>query len=110
MAKTWKNWAGNQSARPMSITSPRSVEAVADKVLQARLRQETVKCVGSGHSFTAAAVTQGHLLTLENLTGIISIDRARHVEKVWLCQILAISHTKPSQVQSPPQRMALVSR
>ena len=82
MAKTWKNWAGNQFARPMSITSPRSVEAVADKVLQARLRQETVKCVGSGHSFTAAAVTQGHLLTLENLTGIISIDRARHLVKV----------------------------
>lgn len=66
----------------MSITSPRSVEAVADMVLQARLRQETVKCVGSGHSFTAAAVTQGHLLTLENLTGIISIDRARHLVKV----------------------------
>jgi L-gulonolactone oxidase len=66
----------------MSITSPRSVEAVADKVLQARLRQETIKCVGSGHSFTAAAVTQGHLLTLENLTGIISIDRARHLVKV----------------------------
>ena len=82
MAKTWKNWAGNQSARPMSITSPRSVEAVADMVLQARLRQETVKCVGSGHSFTAAAVTQGHLLTLENLTGIISIDRVRHLVKV----------------------------
>jgi FAD-linked oxidoreductase len=38
--------------------------------------------VGSGHSFTAAAVTQGHLLTLENLTGIISIDRARHLVKV----------------------------
>lgn len=75
MAKTWKNWAGNQSARPMTITSPRSVEAVADLITGARMRQEKVKCVGSGHSFTSAAATQGHLVTLDNWSGLVSIDR-----------------------------------
>jgi FAD-linked oxidoreductase len=90
MAKTWKNWAGNQFARPITITSPRSVEAVANLVAQARARHENVKCVGSGHSFTAAAVTQGHLLTLENLTGIISIDHGRHLVKVKAGTTLAV--------------------
>lgn len=59
----------------MTITSPRSVEAVADLITGARMRQEKVKCVGSGHSFTSAAATQGHLVTLDNWSGLVSIDR-----------------------------------
>jgi L-gulono-1,4-lactone dehydrogenase len=82
MAKTWKNWAGNQIAHPLIMSSPRSVEEVTSAIISAQSQQHTVKCVGSGHSFTAAAVTQGHLLSLENLTGIISIDRARQLVKV----------------------------
>lgn len=82
MAKTWKNWAGNQVAHPLRMSSPRSVEEVAGAVIAAHSHQHTVKCVGSGHSFTAAAVTQGHLLALDNLTGIISIDPTRHLVKV----------------------------
>lgn len=33
-----------------------------------------VKCVGSGHSFTGAAVTTGRLLTLSGFTGISSVN------------------------------------
>ena len=82
MAKTWRNWAGNQVAHPVAMSSPRSVEEVSNAIISAQSQQHTVKCVGSGHSFTAAAVTQGHLLTLDKLTGIISIDRARQLVKV----------------------------
>ena len=90
MAKTWKNWAGNQIAHPLTMSSPRSIEEVSNAVISARSRQHTVKCVGSGHSFTAAAVTQGHLLSLENLTGIISIDRIRQLVKVKAGTTLAV--------------------
>jgi L-gulonolactone oxidase len=90
MTKTWKNWAGNQVAHPLSMSSPRSVEDVSRAIKSAQSQQHTVKCVGSGHSFTAAAVTQGHLLTLENLTGIISIDRDRHLVKVKAGTTLAV--------------------
>ena len=82
MASTWKNWAGNQKAHPLSISSPRSVDEVSAAIRMARTRQHTVKCVGSGHSFTSAAVTQGHLLTLRNLAGIVSIDRGQQLVKV----------------------------
>lgn len=90
MAKTWKNWAGNQVAHPLTISSPRSLEEVCGAITSARNLHHTVKCVGSGHSFTAAAVTQGHLLTLENLSGIVSIDRARHLVKVKAGTTLAV--------------------
>lgn len=74
MANKWKNWAGNQVAHPKSITSPQTYEQVSDLVKLAHEKGETVKCVGSGHSFTSAASTTGHLVTLKNLTGLVSID------------------------------------
>ncbi|CAB4595680.1 unannotated protein [freshwater metagenome] len=77
MATTWKNWAGNQTARPLSISRPRSVGEVASIVSQAALLGETVKVVGSGHSFTGAAATNGRLLRIDALSGIRSIDREK---------------------------------
>lgn len=76
MAKKWQNWAGNQTARPLSIRAPKSLDEMCNLVVNARSREETVKCVGSGHSFTSTAVTKGHLVTLDNWSGIVSIDRS----------------------------------
>ena len=70
----WKNWAGNQIAHPLSIEKPRSDEELLATVVSARERGETVKVVGSGHSFTSIALTQGRLVSLENMTGIVGVD------------------------------------
>ena len=72
---TWKNWAGNQIAHPLSIEKPRSDEELLATVVSARERGETVKVVGSGHSFTSIALTQGRLVSLENMSGIVGVDR-----------------------------------
>lgn len=66
----------------MSISSPRSLEEVSFAIREAQASHQTVKCVGSGHSFTSTAVTNGHLLTLRNLTGIVSIDHQQKLVKV----------------------------
>jgi len=71
---TWKNWAGNQIAHPLSIEKPRSDEELLATVVSARDRGEAVKVVGTGHSFTSIALTQGHLVSLENMTGIVEVD------------------------------------
>ncbi len=71
---TWKNWAGNQIAHPLSIEKPRSDEELLATVVSARERGETVKVVGSGHSFTSIALTQGRLVSLENMSGIVGVD------------------------------------
>ena len=73
---TWKNWAKNQTAHPLSIEKPRDEQAVAQVVKAAHERDEKVKVVGSGHSFTSIALTQGRLLSINNLSGIVGVDAA----------------------------------
>jgi len=72
---TWKNWAGNQKALPQSIESPRNVAELAAIVSEASSRGQKVKPVGSGHSFTSAAATDGRMIRLENLSGISHVNR-----------------------------------
>ncbi|MFE0137018.1 D-arabinono-1,4-lactone oxidase [Streptomyces sp. NPDC059037] len=71
----WRNWAGNVSARPAREVTPASVEELAAEVRRAKEDGLKVKPVGTGHSFTAAAATDGVLVRPELLTGIRKIDR-----------------------------------
>ncbi len=72
---TWTNWAGNQSSRPQWVNEPASESDVADIVARASKSKRTVKAVGAGHSFTATALTNGHLLSMKHLNKIIHVDR-----------------------------------
>ncbi|MEW2514133.1 D-arabinono-1,4-lactone oxidase [Streptomyces sp. NPDC046870] len=73
---TWRNWGGNVSARPARQVTPASVEELAGAVRQAREDGLRVKAVGTGHSFTSIAATDGVLIRPQLLTGIRTIDRA----------------------------------
>ncbi|WP_406274729.1 FAD-binding protein [Streptomyces sp. NBC_00191] len=72
---TWRNWAGNVTSRPVREISPASTEELAAAVRKAAEDGLKVKAVGTGHSFTAAAATDGVLIRPELLTGIREIDR-----------------------------------
>ncbi|MGW4436227.1 D-arabinono-1,4-lactone oxidase [Streptomyces sp. NPDC004596] len=73
---TWRNWGGNVSARPAREVAPASVEELAAAVRRAAEDGLTVKAVGTGHSFTSIAATDGVLIRPRLLTGIRGIDRA----------------------------------
>jgi len=73
---SWSNWAGNQVGAPQSVETPRDVEEVSLLVKRAGANGQRVKAVGSGHSFTAAAVTDGVLVRLDNITGPRDMDAA----------------------------------
>lgn len=73
--KPWRNWAGNQHARPRLIARPRGVDELVRIMRDAGQSGHHVKAVGSGHSFTSAAVTDGVLVDLGAMSGIISADR-----------------------------------
>jgi L-gulono-1,4-lactone dehydrogenase len=75
-AVSWRNWAGNESARPSRVTTPRSPDEVADEVRKAAADGLRVRMAGTGHSFTPAAATDGVLLRPDGLTGIRSVDAA----------------------------------
>ena len=87
----WRNWAGNQKANPVSIVAPRSVGELAALVASASGKGQKVKAVGSGHSFTSAAATNGRMIRLENLSGILHIDHAS-------CQVTVGAGTRLSDL------------
>jgi FAD-linked oxidoreductase len=70
----WRNWAGNQTAAPHHVLTPRSADEVAAAVRFAADQGLAVRMAGSGHSFTPAAVTDGVLLLPGGLTRIRSVD------------------------------------
>ncbi|MFG2141704.1 D-arabinono-1,4-lactone oxidase [Streptomyces sp. NPDC048650] len=71
----WRNWAGNVTARPARTVAPAGTEEVAAAVRAAAADGLTVKAAGTGHSFTAAAATEGLLIRPELLTGVRKVDR-----------------------------------
>ncbi|MGW7329602.1 D-arabinono-1,4-lactone oxidase [Streptomyces sp. NPDC054840] len=72
----WHNWAGNIIATPARTVTPASVGELQEAVRRAAEDGLRVKAVGTGHSFTAAAATDGVLVRPQAMTGIRSIDRA----------------------------------
>ena len=80
--ETWVNWAGTATATPVAIAHPASTEEVCELVLEARERGLKVKAVGSGHSFTPVAVTDGVLVQLDRLRGIVSADVSSGIVRV----------------------------
>jgi L-gulono-1,4-lactone dehydrogenase len=71
---TWQNWAGTASADPVRRHWPRSTEEIADAITAAAKDGLTVRALGSGHSFTAAAATSGAALDLSGWTGVVAAD------------------------------------
>ncbi|MCI3238152.1 D-arabinono-1,4-lactone oxidase [Streptomyces spinosisporus] len=72
---TWRNWGGTVASRPARQVAPASVEELSAAVRKAAEDGLTVKAVGSGHSFTSIAATDGVLIRPQLLTGIRKIDR-----------------------------------
>src|SRR4051812_33524095 len=72
---TWRNWAGKVTARPLRGGTPASGEELSAAVRRAAEDGLKVKAVGTGHSFTSIAATDGVLIRPQLLTGIRTVDR-----------------------------------
>jgi len=72
----WHTWSGTYQARPRRTAAPGGTAAVSAAVTSAAAEDLRVRMVGSGHSFTDVAVTDGLLLSPTSLTGVRSVDPA----------------------------------
>jgi L-gulono-1,4-lactone dehydrogenase len=88
-AGEWINWAGDQRCRPARILRPGSREQLAEAVAAAAAAGEKVRVAGSGHSFTEAALTEGTMVRVEALSGVLDADRASGLVKVGGGTVLA---------------------
>ncbi len=73
----WRNWAGNVEAHPSAVSQVSTVDGVVAAVRGAGARGAAVRVAGAGHSFTPLVATDGLLLRLEGLAGIVAVDRDR---------------------------------
>ena len=71
----WTNWSGLESAQPERVVEPSGVDEVVAEVRRAREAGETIKMVGTGHSFTSIAAPEHTMLSPRSLTGIVAVDR-----------------------------------
>lgn len=78
----WRNWARTESVRPIRVERPSSPGAVQRAVRAAAGSGLPIKAAGAGHSFTGIAVAPGVLLELDDLTGLVSVDRERRLATV----------------------------
>lgn len=74
--RRWQNWAGTQRCEPIAIHRPRSEEEIAAIVSSAAIVGERVKVVGSGHSFTPIALTDGHVIDLRDYAALLQVNRS----------------------------------
>jgi L-gulonolactone oxidase len=78
----WVNWAGDQRCRPARLVRPRSRDELAETIAGAAGAGERVKVAGSGHSFTEAAMTEGTMIDLGGLSGVLDADPGSGLVKV----------------------------
>jgi FAD-linked oxidoreductase len=72
--REWRNWAGTATATPARWCQPRTEADISAAVKDAAADGLPVRALGSGHSFTATAVTAGVALDLSGWTGITAAD------------------------------------
>ena len=76
-AKVWTNWVGNQSFTPGYSATPRDEEEVAALVRDAAQLGSRIRVAGAGHSFTPVVSTDGLLLDLSSMSGVLDADPGR---------------------------------
>jgi FAD-linked oxidoreductase len=78
----WINWAGDQACRPSEVSRPRSRDELAEVIAAAAAAGRKVRVAGSGHSFTEAALTEGSMVQVEALRGVLDADPDSGLVKV----------------------------
>lgn len=67
----WKNWSGIQTAYPEQRWAPQSADELISTLAT---KPAPWRVVGAGHSFMPLVPTEGTLITLDALSGVISHD------------------------------------
>ena len=73
---SWRNWSGRVRCRPARIMAPATEAELASLLQEADPRSGPVRVAGSGHSFTPLVATDGTMVSLRDLSGIVDHDDA----------------------------------
>jgi FAD/FMN-containing dehydrogenase len=79
----WQNWSGSVACHPVTFAAPTTEAEVAALVSRAARNGQTVRVAGTGHSFVPLCATDGVLLSLDGLQGVVAADPAAGLATVW---------------------------
>lgn len=77
---SWRNWGGNLSAEPQRVVAPESEQAIIDLLAGS---SGLVRPIGSGHSWAPLVPTEGTMISLDGLMGVINHDPETLQAEVW---------------------------
>jgi FAD-linked oxidoreductase len=76
----WRNWSGSASSYPAVRAAPSSEDELVDLL---RKTAAPIRPVGAGHSFTSLVPTDGTLVSLDQMSGILNHDASANIATVW---------------------------
>jgi len=88
-SRSWVNWAGDQSCRPAEVVRPASRDELSEAIAAASAAGRRVSVAGSGHSFTETAMTDGTMMRVEALSGVLDADPGSGLVRVGAGTVLA---------------------
>ena len=77
MTRIWKNWEGRFRSRPKYWHKPSTIKEVVS-IVRSGTSEKPVKVVGAGHSWSDIAMPRVHLVTLNRMNRILSVDHELH--------------------------------
>lgn len=77
----WQNWSGSVACTPQRLARPRDEAEIA--ALVAAPDAGVVRVTGTGHSFTPLCATDGTLLSLDGMQGMIAADAQTCTATFW---------------------------
>ena len=90
----WRNWSGSQTCLPENRIAPANIDELRHLLQNSDHAGTTIRPVGSGHSFSALVPTDGILVSLARMTGVLSHDDQQ-------CQARIAAGTLLGQVGRP---------
>ncbi len=83
MAVAWQNWSGGVRCEAHELAAPGSEAELVALVERAAREGRVVRPVGTGHSFVPLVATDGVIVSLDALAGIVSHDADGLCADVW---------------------------
>lgn len=87
--RSWANWSGAQRCQPRDLIRVSGLGELAEVVGRGAAEGRQITTIGSGHSFTATALSNDLLLDITRLAGVLNFDPETGLVEVAAGTVLA---------------------
>lgn len=79
----WSNWSGSVTSKPRTIAMPATETELIGIIQQANRDKQTIRVVGTGHSFVPLCATDDLLISLDDMQGLITASSTKETATFW---------------------------